>query len=118
MGPHGFSEVLYTYTSATANNGSAFAGLNANTPFFNTTIGLAMLAGRFLTLLPMLAVAGSLAAKATVPAGPGTFPTATPLFMGLLVFVVLVVGGLTFLPALALGPVIEHLQMLVGQLYA
>ena len=117
-GPHGFSEILYAYASATANNGSAFAGLNANTPFFNTTTGLAMLAGRFLTLLPMLAVAGSLAAKATVPAGPGTFPTATPLFMGLLVFVVLVVGGLTFLPALALGPVIEHLQMLVAQLYA
>lgn len=117
-GPHGFSEILYAYASATANNGSAFAGLNANTPFFNTTIGLAMLAGRFMTLIPMLAVAGSLAAKATVPAGPGTFPTATPLFMGLLVFVVLVVGGLTFLPALALGPVIEHLQMLMGQLYA
>ena len=117
-GPHGFSEILYAYASGTANNGSAFAGLNANTPFFNTTIGLAMLAGRYLTLLTMLALAGSLAAKPTVPAGPGTFPTATPLFMGLLVFVVLVVGGLTFLPALALGPVIEHLQMLVGQLYA
>ena len=117
-GPHGFSEILYAYASGTANNGSAFAGLNANTPFFNTTIGLAMIAGRFLTLLPLLAVASSLAAKATVPAGPGTFPTATPLFMGLLVFVVLVVGGLTFLPALALGPVIEHLQMLIGQLYA
>ncbi len=117
-GPHGFSEILYAYTSATANNGSAFAGLNANTPFFNTTIGLAMIAGRFLTLLPLLAVAGSLAGKATVPAGPGTFPTATPLFMALLVFVVLVVGGLTFLPALALGPVIEHLQMLAGQLYS
>ena len=117
-GPHGFSEILYAYASATANNGSAFAGLNANTPFFNTTLGLAMLGGRYLTLLPLLAVAGSLAAKATVPAGPGTFPTATPLFMGLLVFVVLVVGGLTFLPSLALGPVIEHLQMLIGQLYA
>ena len=116
-GPHGFSEILYAYASGTANNGSAFAGLNANTPFFNTTIGLAMLAGRFLTLLPLLAVAGSMAAKATVPTGPGTFPTATPLFMGLLVFVVLVVGGLTFLPALALGPIVEHLQMLVGQLY-
>ena len=76
-----------------------------------------MLAGRFLTLLPLLAVAGSMAAKATVPTGSGTFPTATPLFMGLLVFVVLVVGGLTFLPALALGPIVEHLQMLVGQLY-
>ncbi|QXL83822.1 potassium-transporting ATPase subunit KdpA [Comamonas sp. NLF-1-9] len=111
-GAHGFSEVLYAYTSGTANNGSAFAGLNANTPFFNTTIGLAMLVGRYLTLLPMLAVAGSLAAKKAVAAGPGTFPTATPLFMGLLVFVVLVVGGLTFLPALALGPVVEQLQML------
>ena len=111
-GAHGFSEVLYAYTSGTANNGSAFAGLNANTPFFNTTIALAMLVGRYLTLLPMLAVAGSLAAKKAVAAGPGTFPTATPLFMGLLVFVVLVVGGLTFLPALALGPVVEQLQML------
>ncbi|RGE43752.1 potassium-transporting ATPase subunit KdpA [Comamonas testosteroni] len=116
-GPHGFSEILYAYASGTANNGSAFAGLNANTPFFNTTIGLAMLAGRFLTLLPLMAVAGSLASKTTVAAGAGTFPTATPLFMSLLVFVVLVVGGLTFLPALALGPVIEHLQMLVAQLY-
>ncbi len=115
-GPHGFSEVLYAYTSGTANNGSAFAGFNANTPFFNTTIGLAMLAGRYLTLLPMLAVAGSLAAKKTVAVGPGTFPTATPLFMGLLVFVVLVVGGLTFLPALALGPLVEQLQMTAGQL--
>ncbi|WP_293222160.1 potassium-transporting ATPase subunit KdpA [Ottowia sp.] len=115
-GPHGFSEVLYAYTSGTANNGSAFAGFNANTPFFNTTIGLAMLVGRYLTLLPMLAVAGSLAAKKTVAAGPGTFPTATPLFMGMLVFVVLVVGGLTFLPALALGPLVEQLQMLAGQL--
>lgn len=116
-GPHGFSEVLYAYASGTANNGSAFAGLNANTPFFNTTIGLAMLAGRYLTLLPMLALAGSLAAKPTVPAGPGTFPTATPLFMWLLVFVVVVVGGLTFLPSLALGPVVEQLQMLSGQVY-
>ncbi|SFU45938.1 K+-transporting ATPase ATPase A chain [Nitrosomonas eutropha] len=117
-GPHGFSEVLYAYTSGTANNGSAFAGFNTSTPFFNTTIGLAMLIGRFLTMLPMLAVAGSLAAKKTVAAGPGTFPTATPLFMGLLVFVVLVVGGLTFLPALALGPLVEQLQMLAGHLYS
>lgn len=117
-GAHGFSEVLYAYASGTANNGSAFAGLNADTPFFNTTIGLAMLVGRYLTLLPMLAVAGSLAAKPTVPVGPGTFPTATPLFMGLLVFVVLVVGGLTFLPALALGPLVEQLQMLAGQLHS
>ena len=116
-GPHGFSELLYAYASGAANNGSAFAGFNANTPFFNTTIGLAMLAGRYLTLLPMLALAGSLAAKPTVPAGPGTFPTATPLFMALLVFVVVVVGGLTFLPALALGPVVEQLQMLSGHVY-
>ncbi|MDY7524300.1 potassium-transporting ATPase subunit KdpA [Sphingomonas sp. 10B4] len=113
-GPHGFSEVLYAYTSGTANNGSAFAGLNANTPFFNTTIGLAMLAGRYLTLLPMLAVAGVLANKKGVPAGPGTLSTSTPLFTGLLVFVILVVGGLTFLPALALGPIVEHLLMLSG----
>lgn len=113
-GPHGFSEVLYAYTSGTANNGSAFAGLNANTPFFNTTIGLAMLIGRYLTLLPMLAAAGVMAAKKTVPAGPGTLSTATPLFTGLLVFVIIVVGGLTFLPALALGPIVEHLLMLAG----
>lgn len=115
-GAHGFSEVLYAYASGTANNGSAFAGFNANTPFFNATIGLAMLIGRYFTLLPLLAVAGSLAAKKTVPDSPGTFPTATPLFMGLLVFVVLIVGGLTFLPALALGPIVEHFQMLAGQL--
>jgi K+-transporting ATPase ATPase A chain len=114
MGPHGFSEVLYAYTSGTANNGSAFAGLNANTPFFNTTIGLAMLIGRYLTLLPMLAVAGVMATKKTVPEGPGTLSTATPLFTGLLVFVIIVVGGLTFLPALALGPIVEHLLMLTG----
>ena len=108
QGPHGFSEVLYTYTSATANNGSAFAGLSTNTPFFNTTIGFAMLIGRYLTLLPMLAVAGSLAAKKTIPIGPGTMSTSTPLFACLLVAVVLVVGGLTFLPSLALGPIAEH----------
>lgn len=117
MGPHGFSEVLYAYTSGTANNGSAFAGLNANTPFFNTTIGLAMLAGRYLTMLPMLGVAGSLAAKKSVPAGAGTVRTATPLFVALIVFVVLIVGGLTFLPALALGPIVEQLQMAAGHTY-
>lgn len=108
LGPHGFSEVLYAYTSGTANNGSAFAGLNANTPFFNTTIGYAMLIGRYLTLLPMLGVAGSLAAKKTIPEGAGTLSTSTPLFTCLLVFVVLVVGGLTFFPALALGPIAEQ----------
>ncbi|WP_175864878.1 potassium-transporting ATPase subunit KdpA [Burkholderia cepacia] len=117
FGPHGFSEVLYAYTSGTANNGSAFAGLNANTPFFNTTIGFAMLIGRYLTLLPMLAVAGSLAAKKSVPESAGTLSTSTGLFAGLLVFVILVVGGLTFLPALALGPVVEHLLMSGGQLF-
>jgi K+-transporting ATPase ATPase A chain len=111
QGPHGFSEVLYTYTSATANNGSAFGGLSANTPFFNATIGFAMLIGRYLTLLPMLAVAGSLAAKKTIPISPGTLSTSTPLFTGLLVFVVLVVGGLTFLPSLALGPIVEQLMV-------
>jgi K+-transporting ATPase ATPase A chain len=111
MGPHGFSEVLYAYTSGTANNGSAFAGLNANTPFFNTTIGYAMLIGRYLTLLPMLGVAGSLAAKKSIPEGAGTLSTSTPLFTCLLVFVVLVVGGLTFFPALALGPIAEHLLL-------
>jgi len=116
-GPHGFSEVLYVYTSGTANNGSAFAGLNANTPFFNTTIGLAMLIGRYLTLLPMLAVAGSLAAKKSIPEGPGTLSTATPLFTGLLVFVIIVVGGLTFLPALALGPIVEQLLLSAGQVF-
>jgi potassium-transporting ATPase potassium-binding subunit len=117
QGPHGFSEVLYAYTSGTANNGSAFGGLNANTPFFNTTIGFAMLIGRYLTLLPMLAVAGSLAAKKTVPEGPGTLSTSTPLFTGLLVFVIIVVGGLTFLPSLALGPIVEQLLMSSGQLF-
>lgn len=114
LGPHGFSEVLYAYTSGTANNGSAFAGLNANTPFFNTTIGFAMLVGRYFTLLPMLAVAGSMASKKALPEGPGTLSTSTMLFTGLLVFVVLIVGGLTFLPALALGPIVEHLMMLSG----
>jgi potassium-transporting ATPase potassium-binding subunit len=111
LGPHGFSEVLYTYVSGTANNGSAFAGLNANTPFFNTTIGFAMLIGRYLTLMPMLAVAGALAAKKTIPGGPGTLSTSSALFTSLLVFVIIVVGGLTFLPSLALGPIAEQLLM-------
>lgn len=117
LGPHGFSEVLYAYTSGTANNGSAFAGLNANTPFFNTTIGLAMLIGRYFTLLPMLAVAGSLAAKKAVAESAGTLPTSTPLFTALLVFVVLIVGGLTFIPALALGPIVEQFLMLAGKTF-
>jgi K+-transporting ATPase ATPase A chain len=110
-GPHGFSEVLYAFSSAGNNNGSAFAGLGANTPFYNGLLGLAMLVGRFWVMLPVLAIAGSLAAKKTVPAGPGTLPTHTPLFVVLLAAVVIVVGALSFFPALALGPIVEHLQM-------
>jgi K+-transporting ATPase ATPase A chain len=113
-GPHGFAEVLYAFTSATGNNGSAFAGLSANSPFLNTTLGLAMMIGRFLMIVPMLAVAGSLAAKKIVPSSAGTLPTHGPLFVSLVVGVVLITGGLTFLPALALGPVVEHLAMLAG----
>lgn len=110
-GPHGFSEVLYAYTSQGNNNGSAFAGLNANTPFYNLTGGLAMLISRFWLAIPILALAGSLARKKLVPAGPGTLPTHTPLFVVLLIGVVVMVGALTFLPALALGPIVEQLMM-------
>ena len=110
-GPHGFSEVLYAFSSAGNNNGSAFAGLGANTPFYNGLLGLAMLVGRFWVMLPVLAIAGSLAAKKSIPAGPGTLPTHTPLFVALLVAVVIVIGALSFFPALALGPIIEQLQL-------
>jgi K+-transporting ATPase ATPase A chain len=116
-GPHGFSEVLYAFTSAAANNGSAFAGLSGNTPFFNATLALAMFVGRFFVIVPMLAIAGSLAGKPTLHASQGTFPTDGPLFVGLLVGVVLIVGGLTFFPAIALGPVAEHLAMTAGQTF-
>ena len=116
-GPHGFSEALYAYTSATGNNGSAFAGLSANVPFWNVTLGAAMLIGRFLFVIPVLAVAGSMAAKKIVPVSAGTFPTHGALFVGLLVGVVLIVGGLTFFPSLALGPVAEHYGMLAGNTY-
>ena len=116
-GPHGLSEILYAYSSATGNNGSAFAGFAANTPYHNTMLGIAMLLGRFVFIVPMLAVAGSLAAKKTAPPSAGTFPTHTPLFVGLLVGVILIVGGLTFFPALALGPVAEHFAMLAGQTF-
>ncbi len=116
-GPHGFSEALYAYTSATGNNGSAFAGLSANVPFWNSTLGAAMLIGRFLFIIPVLAVAGSMAAKKIVPVSAGTFPTNGGLFVGLLVGVVLIVGGLTFFPALALGPVTEHYGLLAGSTY-
>jgi K+-transporting ATPase ATPase A chain len=105
------------FTSSTGNNGSAFAGFTGNTPFYNTTGGIAMFVGRFLMIVPMLAIAGSLAAKKLAPASAGTFPTHGPLFVGLLVGVVLIVGGLTYLPALALGPVVEHLLMLAGNLF-
>ncbi|TRC81955.1 potassium-transporting ATPase subunit KdpA [Mesorhizobium sp. WSM4307] len=116
-GPHGFSEVLYAYTSAAANNGSAFGGLSGNTPWYNITIGIGMLMGRFLVIIPALAIAGSLAAKKTVPASAGTFPTDGPLFVGLLIGVIVIVGGLTFFPALAVGPIIEHLAMIHGQTF-
>ena len=116
-GPHGFSEALYAYTSATANNGSAFAGLSANTPFWNSTLGLAMFIGRFLMIIPMLAIAGSLVGKTIVPASAGTFPTDGMLFVGLLSGVILIMGGLIFFPAVALGPLVEHLSMQAGTLY-
>jgi potassium-transporting ATPase potassium-binding subunit len=116
-GPHGFSELLYAYTSAAATNGSAFAGLNANTPFFNLTLALAMFAGRFLVIVPVLCIAGSLAAKQIVPASAGTLPTGGVQFVGLLIGTVVIVGGLTFLPALALGPVAEHFAMRAGMTY-
>jgi K+-transporting ATPase ATPase A chain len=114
-GPHGLSEILYAYASATGNNGSAFAGLNANTPWYNTTLGIAMFMGRFLMLIPMLAIAGNLAAKKSVPATAGTFPVTTPLFTTLLTGVIVIVGALTFFPVLALGPVLEHLLMAAGK---
>ncbi|RWH71173.1 MAG: potassium-transporting ATPase subunit KdpA [Mesorhizobium sp.] len=116
-GPHGFSEVLYAYTSAAANNGSAFGGLTGNTPWYNITLGIGMLMGRFLVIIPALAIAGSLVAKKTVPASAGTFPTDGPLFVGLLVGVILIVGGLTFFPALAVGPIVEHLAGVHGQTF-
>jgi len=117
-GPHGLSEILYAYVSGTGNNGSAFGGLNPNTPWYNLTIGLAMWIGRFLFLIPLLAAAGSLAAKKKIPATAGTFPTHGPLFVGLLVGTVLIVGALTFFPALALGPVVEHYLMNGGKLFS
>jgi K+-transporting ATPase ATPase A chain len=116
-GPHGFSEILYAYTEGTANNGSAFAGLSANTLFYNTTTGGAMLIGRFIMVIPLLAVAGSLAQKKLLAPSAGTFPTNRPLFVGLLVGVVLIIGGLTFFPALSLGPVVEQVAMNQGKLY-
>ena len=116
-GPHGFSEILYAYTSAAANNGSAFGGLSGNTPWYNITIGIAVLIGRFMIIIPALAMAGSLVTKKTVAASAGTFPTDGPLFVGLLAGVIMIVGGLTFFPALAVGPIVEHLSMILGQTF-
>ena len=116
-GPHGYSELLYAYTSGTGNNGSAFAGLTASNPFWASTLGVAMFVGRFFMILPALAIAGSLAAKKTHPEGPGSFPTTGLLWVGLLVGIILILGGLTFLPALVLGPGAEQLAMLHGQLF-
>jgi K+-transporting ATPase ATPase A chain len=117
-GPHGFSEILYLYSSQTANNGSAFAGINGNTPWYNLTGALAMLIGRFLFIIPMLAVAGSLAAKKTTPATSGTLPTHNGLFVGLLIGTVVIVGALTFFPALSLGPIVEYFLMHEGKLFS
>ncbi len=114
-GPHGFSEILYAFTSAAGNNGSAFAGLSANAPLWDTLLGITMLVGRFAMIVPLLAVAGSLAAKPIIPPSPGTFPTNNGLFVGLLIAIVLIVGGLTFFPALALGPIVEQLSMQMSQ---
>ena len=114
-GPHGLSEILYAYTSAAGNNGSAFGGLSANTPWYNTTLGIAMLLGRFAYLVPVLAIAGSLVKKPRIAASSGTFPTDRPLFVGLLIGIIIILGGLQFFPALALGPIVEHVVMIAGQ---
>jgi K+-transporting ATPase ATPase A chain len=116
-GPHGLSEILYAFTSAAGNNGSAFGGLNANTAWYNVTIGVATLIGRFMVIVPMLAIAGSLARKKRIAPSPGTFPVTTPLFTVLLVSVILIVGALTFFPALSLGPIVEHLLMAQGRVF-
>ena len=114
-GPHGLSQILYAYTSSAANNGSAFAGGNWNSLWYNTSTGFAMLAGRFFAVIPILAIAGSLARKKLVPASVGTFPVTTPLFTALLIFVIVILSALTFFPALSLGPILEHLLMNAGK---
>jgi K+-transporting ATPase ATPase A chain len=116
-GPHGFSEILYAYVSTAGNNGSAFGGLSGNTPWYNTTLGLNTMIGRFFMIIPMLAIAGSLARKQAVPPSAGTFPVTTPLFTVLLVSVILIVGALTFFPALSLGPILEHLLLHAGKAF-
>ena len=114
LGPHGLSEILYAYSSATGNNGSAFAGLSANVPYLNTTLGIAMLLGRFAYVVPVLAMAGSIAVKPKLTPTAGTLPTYGPLFISLLAGVILIMGGLQFFPALALGPIVEHFQALAA----
>jgi len=116
-GPHGLSEILYAFTEGAGNNGSAFAGISANTLWYNTTIGITMLIGRFMMIVPMLAIAGNLARKKIVPPSLGTFPVTTPLFTTLLVSVIVIVGALTFFPALSLGPIVEHLLMNAGKTF-
>ncbi len=116
-GPHGLSEILYAYTSSTGNNGSAFAGLSANTPWWNVTTAIAMAIGRFGYVVPVMAIAGSIAAKKKAQASAGTFPTESGLFVGLLIGVILIVGGLQYFPALALGPIVEHVLMLAGKTF-
>ena len=115
-GPHGFSEILYAYTSAAATNGSAFAGLNANSPFYNLTLALGMFVGRFFVVIPVLALAGSLAAQPVIPRSSGTLPTGGALFVWFLLGVIVIAGGLTYLPAMALGPIVEHLRLVIGAL--
>ena len=117
QGPHGLSEILYAYASSAGNNGSAFAGLSANTRWYNISLGIAMFAGRFLMIVPMLAVAGNLVGKKVAPPSTGTFPVTTPLFTILLSSVILIVGALTFFPVLALGPILEHLLMNAGRTF-
>jgi len=116
-GPHGLSEMLYAYSSAAANNGSAFGGLTVNTKWYNTTLALTMLFGRFFMIIPPLAIAGSLSRKKKIPESLGTFPVTTPLFTALLVGVIVIVGALTFFPALSLGPIVEHFMMNAGQAF-
>ncbi len=117
QGAHGLSEILYAFTSGTGNNGSAFAGLNANTLWYNSTLGMAMLIGRFLMIIPMLAIAGNLARKKRIPPSLGTFPVNTTLFAVLLVSIIIILGALTFFPVLSLSPILEHFQMINGQTF-
>jgi K+-transporting ATPase ATPase A chain len=116
-GPHGLSEILYAFSSASGNNGSAFAGLTVDTPFYDYALGIAMIIGRFVCLVPAIAIGGSVAMKKTAPFSPGTFPTDGPLFVVLLLGIILIVGALTHLPALTLGPIVEHMLMLQGRTF-